>query len=85
MAARLISLDQDDIVVALEAGEERVLGRQKDLKIADRNVSRDHCIVTYSTGEASPVLLLKANKKTYLVKRGSKEYIIVGPSESAQV
>lgn len=85
MAARLTSLDHSDLVFSFDKGQERSLGRQKDLKIADRNVSREHCLVTYRASSAGHHLYVKANKKTYILHRGKQQPDVIGPSEVAQV
>ena len=69
MPYELVSLDKQNIRLSLAPGVSITLGRQVDLGVTSRSVSREHCLIEcqQKEGSKSATVTVKACKRCYVV------------------
>jgi hypothetical protein len=87
MFYEVTSLDDDNISLRMECGFKLILGRQVQLGVTDRNVSREHCILVCSkaTDAQSPRITATAQKKCYISVGSHEKHTKLLPGHSVEV
>ena len=87
MPYELVSLDKQDIRLILASGVSITLGRQVDLGVTSRNVSREHCLIECQQGEGSEsaIVTVKACKRCYIVGILRQQPCKLAPGQATQV
>lgn len=87
MSYELASLGDRNISLRIECGPGLILGRQAQLGVTNRNVSREHCVLVCSkTADAqNPRITATAQKKCYVSAGSHEKHIKLLPGHSVEV
>ena len=87
MPYELVSLDKQDIRLILASGVSITLGRQVDLGVTSRNVSREHCLIECQQGgqPESAIVSVKARKRCYVIGISRQQPCRLAPGQATQV
>ena len=87
MSYELASLGDRNISLRIECGSGLILGRQAQLGVTNRNVSREHCVLVCSKAAdaQSPKITATAQKKCYVSASSHQKHIKLLPGHSVEV
>ena len=87
MPYELVSLDKQNIRLSLAPGVSITLGRQVDLGVTSRNISREHCLIECQQGRepGSAIVKVKARRRCYIVGTSRQQPCKLAPGQATQV
>ena len=87
MPHELVSLDKQSIRLGLVPGVSITLGRQVDLGVTSRSVSREHCLIECQQGgkAESATVSVKAGKRCYISGPSRYQPCKLAPGQATQV
>lgn len=86
MSYELVSLDNQSVCLSITPGASLTLGRQAQLGVTNKGVSREHCVLQCLKGTdgQSPSVVVTTLRKCY-VSGPSREHCTLLPGKSTQV
>ena len=87
MSYELISLGDRNISLRIDCGSDLIIGRQAQLGVTNRNVSREHCVLVCSKAAdaQSPRITATAQKKCYVSVGFHQKHTKLLPGHSVEV
>ncbi len=84
MSYELVSLDNPSISLSITPGVNLTLGRQAQLGVTNKGVSREHCVVQCLKGAGHASISVTGRKKCY-VSGPSRDQSLLLPGKSSEV
>ena len=84
MSYELVSLDKQSLSLSITPGVSLTLGRQAQLGVTNKGVSREHCVVQCLKGAGRASVIVTSRKKCY-VSGPSRDQSLLLPGMSLEV
>ena len=86
MAYEVVSLEHWSVCLSITPGASLTLGRQAQLGVTNKGVSREHCILQCLRGTEGqrPSIIVTARKKCYVSGPSREQYTLL-PGKSTEV